>query len=66
VGPDLQVARRWSDEPRLLGALLDAVDSHRVRTQSPQLREHLAIFGDRLPAERRTQLEVLEARLGSG
>lgn len=37
-----------------------------VHAQLPQLREHLAMFGDRVPAELRTQLEALEELLGSG
>jgi phosphoenolpyruvate carboxykinase (GTP) len=40
------------------------VDEDQVREQLPQLREHLATFGDRLPAELRKQLEALEERLG--
>ena len=39
------------------------VDPERVREQLPQVKEHLAIFGDRLPEELREQLEALEARL---
>jgi phosphoenolpyruvate carboxykinase (GTP) len=34
-----------------------------LREQLPQLKEHLAKFGDRLPQEVRAQLEALEARL---
>ncbi len=37
-----------------------------VRAQLPQLREHLAMFGDSVPAELRTQLEAREELLGSG
>ena len=37
-----------------------------VHAQLPQLREHLAMFGDRVPAELRTQLEAREELLGSG
>jgi phosphoenolpyruvate carboxykinase (GTP) len=40
------------------------VDEDQVREQLPQLREHLAVFGDRLPAELRRQLTALEERLG--
>jgi phosphoenolpyruvate carboxykinase (GTP) len=39
------------------------VDPDAVRDQMPQLREHLARFGDRLPDGIRRQLEVLESRL---
>jgi phosphoenolpyruvate carboxykinase (GTP) len=45
---------------------LDAVltvDIEELREQLPQIKEHLAIFGDQLPAELRAQLEALEARL---
>jgi phosphoenolpyruvate carboxykinase (GTP) len=45
---------------------LDAVltvDDDDLRTQLPQLQEHLAIFGDRLPSEIREQFEALEQRL---
>jgi phosphoenolpyruvate carboxykinase (GTP) len=41
------------------------VDAEQVREQLPQLKEHLAIFGDRLPQELRDQLAALEKRLGS-
>ena len=33
------------------------------KAQLPQIREHLAQFGDRLPAEIGRQLEALEERL---
>jgi len=39
------------------------VDPEQVREQLPQIKEHLAIFGDRLPQELRDQLAALEARL---
>jgi phosphoenolpyruvate carboxykinase (GTP) len=39
------------------------VDPKQVREQLPQIKEHLAIFGDRLPQELRDQLAALEARL---
>ena len=48
--------------PGALEALL-SVDRDSVRTELPQVREHLARFGDRLPAEVRAQFERLEARL---
>jgi phosphoenolpyruvate carboxykinase (GTP) len=35
-----------------------------MRQQLPQVREHLARFGDDLPGEIRSQLEDLERRLG--
>jgi phosphoenolpyruvate carboxykinase (GTP) len=41
------------------------VDPDQVREQLPQIEEHLAIFGDRLPAELRAQLEALKERLGA-
>ena len=42
-----------------------SVDAGLVRGQLPQLQEHLARFGDKLPAELKQQLEALEARLGA-
>jgi phosphoenolpyruvate carboxykinase (GTP) len=39
------------------------VDSEQLRAQLPQIEEHLDRFGDRLPAEVRSQLESLKARL---
>jgi phosphoenolpyruvate carboxykinase (GTP) len=41
------------------------VDPDELREQLPQIEEHLAIFGDRLPAEVRAQLEALRERLGA-
>jgi phosphoenolpyruvate carboxykinase (GTP) len=41
------------------------VDPDTVRQQLPQVKEHLARFGDRLPAELQAQLEALERRLGT-
>jgi phosphoenolpyruvate carboxykinase (GTP) len=41
------------------------VDAALVRDQLPQLEEHLARFGDRLPEEIRTQLVALKERLGA-
>jgi phosphoenolpyruvate carboxykinase (GTP) len=43
--------------------LLD-VDPEEWRQQLPQMHEHYARFGDRLPKEMRAQLEALEQRLG--
>ena len=40
------------------------VDSDELRAQLPQVKEHLAKFGDQLPAEVRSQLDALEQRLG--
>ncbi len=40
-----------------------SVDEDLVRQQLPQLKEHLATFGDQLPAELREQLAGLERRL---
>jgi phosphoenolpyruvate carboxykinase (GTP) len=45
-----------------LAAVL-TVEPDEVRAQLPQVTEHLARFGDRLPAELQTQLEALERRL---
>jgi phosphoenolpyruvate carboxykinase (GTP) len=41
------------------------VDPKLVRDQLPQVKEHLARFGDDLPQEIRAQLEALEGRLRS-
>ncbi len=40
-----------------------SVDEDLVRQQLPQIKEHLAQFGDKLPAALTAQLEALEARL---
>jgi phosphoenolpyruvate carboxykinase (GTP) len=40
------------------------VDEHKLRSEIEQVKEHLAKFGDDLPAEVSAQLEQLEARLG--
>ncbi|HYP55932.1 MAG TPA: phosphoenolpyruvate carboxykinase (GTP) [Solirubrobacterales bacterium] len=45
-------------------AELLSVDEGLVRDQLPQVREHLARFGDSLPSEVHSQLEALEERLG--
>jgi len=44
-------------------AQLLEVDDEELRAQLFQVREHLARFGDHLPAEVRAQLEALESRL---
>jgi phosphoenolpyruvate carboxykinase (GTP) len=49
--------------PERLEELL-TVDPAEVREQLSQVREHLARFGDRLPAEIQAQLEALERRVG--
>jgi phosphoenolpyruvate carboxykinase (GTP) len=41
------------------------VDPEALREQLPQVKEHLAQFGDRLPDELHEQLEALEQRLGA-
>ena len=41
-----------------------AVDPREVKTQLPQLEEHLARFGDQLPLELRREFEALRERLG--
>ena len=43
---------------------LTSVDEQALRDELPQVEEHLAKFGDRLPAELRSQLEALKQRLG--
>ena len=40
------------------------VDPEQLKAQLPQVEEHLDRFGDRLPAEVRSQFESLKARLG--
>jgi phosphoenolpyruvate carboxykinase (GTP) len=47
-----------------MAKLLD-VDPEEWREQLPQIREHYAIFGERLPGELARQLEVLEQRLNT-
>jgi phosphoenolpyruvate carboxykinase (GTP) len=49
--------------PEALEELL-TVDPAQVREELPQVSEHLARFGDRLPAPVHAQLEALERRLG--
>ena len=48
--------------PSTLEELL-TVDPEQLRAQLPQIEEHLDRFGDRLPAEVRSQFESLKARL---
>jgi phosphoenolpyruvate carboxykinase (GTP) len=50
--------------PAAVDALL-TVDEDKVRAEIPQVEEHLAKFGDRLPAEVRAQLDGLKQRLGA-
>ena len=45
-----------------MAKLLD-VDAEEWRAQLPQIREHFATFGDKLPDELAAQLEGLKARL---
>ena len=40
------------------------VDEGLYQAQLPQVKEHLAKFGDKLPAAVNAQLEALERRLG--
>jgi len=40
------------------------VDNNAVRAELPQVSQHLEKFGDKLPAEVRTQFEQLQQRLG--
>ena len=44
-------------------AKLLEVDAEGWRAQLPQMKEHYAEFGDKLPAELRAQLDALEQRL---
>ena len=44
--------------------LLTVDDRRWSSEQLPQVEEHLAKFGDKLPAELAAQLEALEQRLG--
>jgi phosphoenolpyruvate carboxykinase (GTP) len=46
-------------------AQLLEVDPEAFKQQLPQVHEHYARFGDRLPDEMRAQLEQLEQRLGA-
>jgi phosphoenolpyruvate carboxykinase (GTP) len=49
--------------PEAMEQLL-AVDVEGWRAQLPQVKEHFAKFGDKLPEELQTQLDALEQRLG--
>ncbi len=49
--------------PAAIAELL-AVDADGWKAQLPQVRAHLALFGERLPGELHGQLEALERRLG--
>jgi phosphoenolpyruvate carboxykinase (GTP) len=49
--------------PQALETLL-TVDHDQIRAELPQVREHLATFGDQLPAPVRAQFEALERKLG--
>jgi phosphoenolpyruvate carboxykinase (GTP) len=51
-----------SIEPEAMKELL-SVDESLVREQLPQVKEHFAQFGDKLPVELSQQLQALEARL---
>ena len=48
--------------PEAMHELL-SVDLDLMRAQLPQVKEHLAKFGDNLPTEVRAQLQALEQRL---
>jgi phosphoenolpyruvate carboxykinase (GTP) len=50
--------------PAAMAELL-AVDRRGWRQQLPQMHEHYARFGDRLPPQLRAQLDALEQRLSS-
>ena len=52
-------------EPEALAKLLE-VDAEAWRSELPQIEEHYAGIGDRLPDELRDQLEELEKRLAAG
>jgi phosphoenolpyruvate carboxykinase (GTP) len=43
---------------------LRSVDPGDLRDQIPQMRQHFAQFGDRLPERIRAQMQDLEERLG--
>ena len=69
--PDRPAADRGRDQhrgpQRLRGGDAGAAQRRRPSwssAQLPQIQEHLAKFGDKLPAELSAQLEALEARLG--
>ena len=51
--------------PAALEELL-TVDAEQVAEELPQVKEHLAKFGDRLPQQVHAQLEALEQRLRQG
>jgi phosphoenolpyruvate carboxykinase (GTP) len=51
--------------PETLAKLLE-VDTEGWLAQLPQMREHLATFGDKLPAALTQQLDALEQRLQAG
>ena len=51
-------------DPAALRELL-TVDEEAARAELPQVEEHLARFGDDLPAAVRTQFEDLRRRLGA-
>ena len=48
--------KRWGFE-------LTAVDEEKLKAELPQVEEHLARFGDRLPAPVRDHLELLKSKL---
>ena len=69
--PDRPAADRGRDQHRRASTISDeameellSVDVELVKAQLPQIQEHLAKFGDKLPAEISAQLEALEERLG--
>jgi phosphoenolpyruvate carboxykinase (GTP) len=51
------------DLPQEALSKLLSVDPDEWREQLPRLREHFAMFGDKLPGELTAQLEALEKRL---
>ena len=50
--------------PEAMQELL-SVDTELVKAQLPQVKEHLAKFGEKLPSQLSAQLEALEQRLGA-
>jgi phosphoenolpyruvate carboxykinase (GTP) len=50
--------------PERVHELLE-VDPAELREQLPQVKEHLARFGSRLPDQLQAQLEALEHRIGA-
>jgi len=52
-------------DPADLATVLD-IDAAELKAQLPQMEQHLALFGERLPGEIRAQMDALRERLGPG